>query len=696
MIYLLDTVCDKFYFFTGDNAQNISKGIAYKFTDLKQMIVDLNLSKKDWAYNHKEDLNLHHLTYNWRSHSQILDAANNTIGMLEIFFPKSIDILSKESSPIQGPKPIVFEIGSNSELIKTLLFEILQHGMLEGQGEVKQNYEFGCNQVILVKSEEAKEYVAEIFKHALCLTIVEAKGMEFDDVILFDFFTYSIRSVEWMNLVDMIKLETKILTQWEVDQTDLLDQNCVMSEKTEINGETKWILTIMSLDVEKKAHWATDSRTQKYPNVRELQRLENEAIIAGRPVEKKLLSGILASTFDDLCDELKLFYVASTRAKKRLFIFDQNIELGAGIFHEGQHQRSWLDAFWKKLGIMTFIDDRTLQYISDYSKSITSGKPFNRDEYSITDNQTLLQIDILKKYVGKFDTAEWRRLGLKFYKRNQFELALRCFVTAGDNTLKDRAEGAQLAMKAGEKLKFLNDPKKNKNCLQSVLLELEVEMKRDFQTAAKIFLRLDKKKDAARCYFSAKAYDDAIPLFLECEEWSSAAQCFFLQEKYWDARNLFQKANDPWREVDCLSKLGEFEKIVEIMSVDNKFLTPLEREMFLKKYIRLMLEQMSRKVAEAAGGELESESDDTDPTEHAEGGIDVEMSGDDESSGDGEPQDGDLPSEHKTDIPIVETKEAQPTEDPKDSWGDDFMEIDEFNESFVEISIIDPSDSFVN
>ena len=253
-------------------------------------------------------------------------------------------------------------------------------------------------------------------------------------------------------------------------------------------------------------------------------------------------------------------------------------------------------------------------------------------------------------------------------------------------------------MKAGEKLKFLNDPKKNKHCLQTVLAELEVEMKRDFRIAAEIFLRLEKKKDAARCYFSAKAYDDAILLFLECQEWASAGQCYFLMEKYWDARNMFQRAGDPWREVDCLSKLGEFEKIVEIMSVDNQFLTADEREMFLKKYIRLMLEQMSRKVAEAAGGEMESEEDDTDPTDNVGGGIEVEMSGDDddESSGDGERQDGELPSESRADQPIVETKDAQPMEDTKDSWGDDFMEIDEFNESFVEISMVDPTERFVN
>ena len=72
---------------------------------------------------------------------------------------------------------------------------------------------------------------------------------------------------------------------------------------------------------------------------------------------------------------------------------------------------------------MTFIDNNTLKYISDYSKTVRDGIPFSPSQHSTIDNKTLHQIDILKKYVGKFDATEWRRLGLKFYKRSQFELA---------------------------------------------------------------------------------------------------------------------------------------------------------------------------------------------------------------------------------------------------------------------------------
>src|SRR5579862_5193055 len=50
--------------------------------------------------------------------------------------------------------------------------------------------DFGAEQVILVRDEEAKAALQErIGNVALVLTILQSKGMEFDDVLLFNFFS---------------------------------------------------------------------------------------------------------------------------------------------------------------------------------------------------------------------------------------------------------------------------------------------------------------------------------------------------------------------------------------------------------------------------------------------------------------------------------------------------------------------------
>jgi hypothetical protein len=55
--------------------------------------------------------------------------------------------------------------------------------------------------VILVANEKAKEKIPEELGLALVLTVYEAKGLEFDDVLLYNFFTDSeVRAPHWVLL----------------------------------------------------------------------------------------------------------------------------------------------------------------------------------------------------------------------------------------------------------------------------------------------------------------------------------------------------------------------------------------------------------------------------------------------------------------------------------------------------------------
>lgn len=62
---------------------------------------------------------------------------------------------------------------------------------LEAASRAENNSrDFGAEQVILVRDETTKDEVKRVLgKRALILTIFDAKGMEFDDVFLFDFFS---------------------------------------------------------------------------------------------------------------------------------------------------------------------------------------------------------------------------------------------------------------------------------------------------------------------------------------------------------------------------------------------------------------------------------------------------------------------------------------------------------------------------
>jgi len=121
------------------------------------------------------------LNVNYRSHNGILRLASSIVDIIHHFFPDCIDSLKPETSEVGGPRPIVF-----SDFRAKSYFDGLS------TNESTNNIEFGAQQVIIVRNDETKSYVKKQMGDAgLVMTIFETKGMEFNDVLLFNFFTDS-------------------------------------------------------------------------------------------------------------------------------------------------------------------------------------------------------------------------------------------------------------------------------------------------------------------------------------------------------------------------------------------------------------------------------------------------------------------------------------------------------------------------
>ena len=103
--------------------------------------------------------------------------------MLSEFFPESVDLLQPDTGLFEGPCPILLEGCSfkNLALLLTGNRPKLSTSRIE----------FGANQAVLVSNEEAKKALPEELKHAISLTIFESKGLEFNDILLFNFFKNS-------------------------------------------------------------------------------------------------------------------------------------------------------------------------------------------------------------------------------------------------------------------------------------------------------------------------------------------------------------------------------------------------------------------------------------------------------------------------------------------------------------------------
>lgn len=192
----------------GDTAQSIAVGVGFRFTDVRQIFYE--------SFGGIEPTLLQ-LTHNYRSHAGILRLAACVVELLYFFFSDSLDRLPPDLGLFTGPKPVIMEAESPEELVL----------MLDGSKRETSRIEFGAHQVVIVRSEEAKQALPDEFGvdkdwvmtvsctmkknpahlsfSSFLITVVaivplkvqESKGLEFDDVLLYNFFTDSVAGELW-------------------------------------------------------------------------------------------------------------------------------------------------------------------------------------------------------------------------------------------------------------------------------------------------------------------------------------------------------------------------------------------------------------------------------------------------------------------------------------------------------------------
>ncbi|OMO60730.1 Reverse transcriptase, RNA-dependent DNA polymerase [Corchorus capsularis] len=173
------------FVFCGDTAQTIARGIDFRFEDIRSLYYNEFLLESNCKEND----------------------AQSVIDLLYHFFPSFVDILSPETSLIYGEAPILLE-SENEENAISRIFS--NHGNVGGQ-----MVGFGAEQVILVRDDAAKDEILKyVGKQALVLNIVECKGLEFQDVLLYNFFGSSPLKSQWRVLYEYMK------------EQGLLDGNC--------------------------------------------------------------------------------------------------------------------------------------------------------------------------------------------------------------------------------------------------------------------------------------------------------------------------------------------------------------------------------------------------------------------------------------------------------------------------------------
>ena len=173
------------FFFAGDTAQTIIRGIAFRFEDLTSIFH----SEREQVQKIKAKpiVNLPdkscQLTINHRSHRGITNIAATVTDLLQYFFEKAFDWVNipRDSSNMDGPDPLF------------LWFETISDDFFKLKANA--SIQFGANQVVIVREAKRPNDLPKSLEEAIVLTVEQCKGLEFNDVLLYNFFTDFLKEV---------------------------------------------------------------------------------------------------------------------------------------------------------------------------------------------------------------------------------------------------------------------------------------------------------------------------------------------------------------------------------------------------------------------------------------------------------------------------------------------------------------------
>ncbi|KAJ6726124.1 MAMMARY TURMOR VIRUS RECEPTOR-like protein 1 2 MTVR1 2 [Salix purpurea] len=190
------------FVFSGDTAQTIARGIDFRFEDIRSLFYNEFVLASRGTGNDRSEKGqiskIFHLNQNFRTHDGVLKLAQSVIDLLYRFFPSFIDVLRHETSLIYGEAPILLESGNDENAIVTIF---------GNSGNLRSSFVgFGAEQVILVRDDDARKEIDNyVGNHALVLTVVECKGLEFQDVLLYNFFGSSPLKNKWRVIYEFMK-----------------------------------------------------------------------------------------------------------------------------------------------------------------------------------------------------------------------------------------------------------------------------------------------------------------------------------------------------------------------------------------------------------------------------------------------------------------------------------------------------------
>ncbi|KAI3992533.1 hypothetical protein MKX01_022624, partial [Papaver californicum] len=339
------------YVFSGDTAQTVARGIDFRFEDIRSLFYNEFILESETNRNRISET--FHLNQNFRTHAGFLKLSQSVLDLLYHYFSFCVDKLSAETNLITGEAPVLLEAENQGNPILT----IFDNGV-------------DVSGSIIGDDSSKKEICSHIGKKALILTIVESKGLESqDDILITIFFLDLSRLVAGFDICDIF---FDFVTNFLICMHDVLLYNFFGTSPLKRN----WRLVYGYM---KEKNPLDSTNIDSFPCFSE-------------------------GKHKILCSELRQLYVAITRTKQILWVYENIGEFSNPIYD-----------YWKKLQV---VQVKTLDESLAHEMRVTSSN------------------------------TDWSLRGIKLFNEGNFEMTALCFQGSGDSFNKKWAKAAGLRASA--------------------------------------------------------------------------------------------------------------------------------------------------------------------------------------------------------------------------------------------------------
>ena len=556
-LYLLYLISRDIKVLAGDTCQTISKINNFRFADLNNALYTIG-EIENVKINEPKHIEIN---INFRCQANILKFAHIIYEMIRYFFSNTLDKVRMDFSTKvgSGEKPflIPYKIRTKMEEKNKILenktgFDYFLKGLTDNNLFLDDknaiiNLAFSVNHCVLCRDKSIIENLNKTFNNKVfCSTVYESKGLEYEIVIIYNFFRDSPIKELWKYILKNISFQKVENNYLYLIKQNLEYENMQSHIKEEIYSIFK---EKFSADFPKNI-------------------LENPSLF-------------------NFCSELKEFYVAITRAKSRLYFYEENMEL--------------MKLFIERINNFDILSQ---EVFFKNNKNNQSDNKYNLVE-NYGDNFTFLNKKIkgLLKFINKSKTTKENLFSTAVNEYNQdneynYKKAFYLFQVLNEDIMKTKSL-INIKFIEMQRIKGSKNLKEDFIKLNNEILDLinKINYDDEKQIKGEVLLNLEKFEEALNYYNSKKNYKKCGITLINWDKLEQALEYFKLGKEYSFV-------------VHCLIDLKQYEKLYSYL-LENKEQFDLDHiqyfykitfNKFFKKYsipiknIKILLKEYSNET----------------------------------------------------------------------------------------------------